>query len=142
MRMRKRKGTNELLLALIFKEQTKVIHMAGQAPRLSCSGVRTQVTEDLAVCIVTGTKLGGHSLMLTTHHSSEGDLGKMTPYVPRGRGEEAQNQSNNVCVGEQCTDDDRAVLSTMSLAIKAPQMQRVLFKPLRTRSHVMTGSMK
>lgn len=111
MRMRKRKGTNELLLELIFKEQTKVIHMAGQAPRLSCSGVRTQVT---------GTKLGGHSLMLTTHHSSEGNLGKMTPYVPRGRGEEAQNQSNNVCVGEQCTDDDRAVLSTMSLAIKAP----------------------
>lgn len=133
MRMRKRKGTNELLLALIFKEQTKVINMAGQAPRLSCSGVRTQVT---------GTKLGGHSLMLTTHHSSEGNLGKMTPYVPRGRGEEAQNQSNNVCVGEQCTDDDRAVLSTMSLAIKAPQMHRVLFKPLRTRSHVMTGSTK
>lgn len=61
---------------------------------------------------------------------------------PRGRGEEAQDQSNNVCVGEQCTDDDRAVLSTMSLAIKAPQMQRVLVKPLRTRSHVMTGSMK
>lgn len=61
---------------------------------------------------------------------------------PRGRGEEAQDQSNNVCVGEQCTDDDRAVLSTMSLAIKAPQMHRVLVKPLRTRSHVMTGSMK
>lgn len=33
MRMRKRKRTNELLLELIFKEQTKVTNMAGQAPQ-------------------------------------------------------------------------------------------------------------
>lgn len=70
MRMRKRNRTNELLLEVIFKEQTKIIDVAGQAPQAQLHWGKPQVTGDLAVCIVIGTKVGDHSLMLTTHHST------------------------------------------------------------------------
>lgn len=43
--------TNELLLQVIFKEQTKAMDVGGPTPSLSCWG-SAWVTADLAVCIV------------------------------------------------------------------------------------------
>lgn len=70
IRMRKRKRTNELLLELIFKEQTKAIDVAGQAPQAQLRWGKPQVTGDLAVGMVSGTKVGDHLLTLATHHST------------------------------------------------------------------------
>lgn len=85
MKMRKRKRTHELLLELIFKEQTKAMTVGGQTSEAQLQGKR--LGDWRPGCLHCDYEEGGRS-----------HLGNDCP-----RDSEAQCQSNYVCVSEQRT---------------------------------------
>lgn len=109
MKMRRGKRTDELLLELIFKGQTKAMHVGGPALSLSCRG-SAWVTGDLAVRTVITKKA---EFALEKRPCKE--LGSAV-------------HRNYVRGGEQHIPkhSDRAVPSTTSVTIKAQSACRSL----------------
>lgn len=91
--------TNELLLELIFKEQTKAINVRGLTPVSPLLG-KHLVTRDPAVCTMITKELGGRTREMTVQGIRERSVGVI------------------MCVGEQHTHP-KTMTAIPSVATKA-----------------------